>query len=226
MRGFDMFLKTAKRIYERYPDVVFIIVGTDKIAYGGDEEHIAPHKTFKEWALAQDNYDLSRLKFVGRVTPNDLGKLLATTDLHIYFTVPFVLSWSLMDALSCGAVVLGSATTPVKEMIRDGENGLLADFFDADALAAKAIAALKDVAGHRALGRKAEQIITERYSLEAVLPRMLDLYERTAAMKLPGWERLYPPTAVVPPPRMVQAGSIAPPAQPPRIVPKRSPFAG
>ncbi len=133
MRGFDMFLKAAKRIYEQYPDVVFIIVGTDKIAYGGDEEHIAPHKTFKEWALAQDKYDLSRLKFIGRIPPIELGKMLATTDLHIYLTVPFVLSWSMMDALTCALSSPASATSPVKEMIRDGENGLLADFFDADA---------------------------------------------------------------------------------------------
>jgi glycosyltransferase involved in cell wall biosynthesis len=62
------------------------------------------------------------------------------------------------------------------EMIRDGENGLLADFFDAEAFADKAVAALKDLAGHRALGRAAERMIEERYSLEAVLPEMLKLY--------------------------------------------------
>lgn len=223
MRGFDMFMRTAKRIYEQYPNVLFLVVGTDKIAYGGDEEFIAPHKTFKEWALARESYDLSKFRFVGRLTPTDLGQLMAATDLHIYFTVPFVLSWSMMDALSCGAVVLGSATSPVKEMIRDGENGLTADFFDADALAAKGVAALRDVAGHRALGRAAEQMITERYSLEAVLPRMLELYERAAAMKLQGWE---PPAYMTaptppPPPRIVQ------PVSPPRPQPvRRTPFAG
>jgi glycosyltransferase involved in cell wall biosynthesis len=220
MRGFDMFLKTAKRIYEQYPDVIFIIVGTDKIAYGGDEEHIAPHKTFKEWALSRDQYDMNRLKFVGRVSPIDLGKLLAATDLHIYLTVPFVLSWSMMDALSCGAVVLGSATRPVQEMIRDGENGLLADFFDSDAMAAKAIDALKDPAAFRPLGQAAEQMIVQRYSLDAVLPRMLDLYQRTATIKLDGWAPTYAPTPDAPPPRMVQ------PASGVRSPEKRSPFAG
>jgi glycosyltransferase involved in cell wall biosynthesis len=74
--------------------------------------------------------------------------------------------------------VLGSDTAPVREMIKDGENGLIADFFDADALAAKAIGALRDPAAARAMGRAAEQMIVERYSLEAVLPRMLQMYER------------------------------------------------
>src|SRR5439155_2228388 len=121
------------------------------------------------------------------LSPQDLGKLMAAGDLHIYLTVPFVLSWSMMDAMSCGAVVLGSATTPVKEMIRHGENGLLADFFNADDIATKAIEVLKDPDAHRPLGRAAEQMIVERYSLEAVLPQMLALYERAAAIKLQGW---------------------------------------
>src|SRR4029077_20020680 len=140
--------------------------------YGGDENHIKPYKTFKEWTLAQQNYDLSKIRFVGRMMPDDLGKLLAASDLHIYLTVPFVLSWSMMDAMSCGAVVLGSATSPVKEMIRDGENGLMADFFNPDEFAAKAIEVLKDPDAHRPLGRAAEQMIAEQYSLDAVLPQM------------------------------------------------------
>ncbi|MEA2708346.1 MAG: hypothetical protein QOF78_947 [Phycisphaerales bacterium] len=217
MRGFDVFMKTAKKIYQQFPDVVFLVVGSDKVAYGGDEEFIAPHKTFKEWTLAQDQYDLSKFHFLGKIPPTDLGKLLAASDLHIYLTVPFVLSWSMMDAMSCGAVVLGSDTAPVREMIRDGENGLIADFFNTDALAVKAIDALRDPAAARAMGRAAEQMIAERYSLDAVLPRMLRLYERTAAIKLEGWPP--PPPTPVPPPRLI-------PAAPTRPAGRRTPFAG
>jgi glycosyltransferase involved in cell wall biosynthesis len=186
MRGFDLFMRAAKRIYEQYPDVVFVVVGTDRIAYGGDEAYLGGVKTFREWVMARDQYDLSKFRFVGRVPPEELGRVLAATDLHIYLTVPFVLSWSMMDAMSCGAVVLGSDTSPVREMIRDGENGLLADFFDPAAIAAKAVRVLKDPAGHRPLGRAAERFIEEGYSLEAVEPRMVEMYEeavtRRAAM--------------------------------------------
>jgi len=177
MRGFDVFMKAAKKIYTQYPDVKFFVVGTDRIAYGGDEGYIAPHKSFKEWTLAQDQYDLSKFHFTGRMPSPELGKLLASGDLHIYLTVPFVLSWSMMDALSCGAVVLASATAPVREMIRDGENGLLVDFFDTDAMAEKAIKVLQDPAAYRPLGRRAEEVIAEQYSLEAVLPKMLAMYD-------------------------------------------------
>lgn len=183
MRGFDIFMKAAKKIYSQYPDVLFFIVGSDRIAYGGDEQYIAPHKSFKAWTLAQDQYDLDKFVFTGRLPPADLGRLLASSDLHIYLTVPFVLSWSMMDALSCGAVVLGSDTGPVREMIKDGENGLLANFFDTDEIAAKAVAVLKDPAAHRPLGRHAEEMIVRDYSLDAVLPRMLDMYDHAVSAR-------------------------------------------
>jgi glycosyltransferase involved in cell wall biosynthesis len=221
MRGFDVFMKTAKRIYQQMPNVVFLVVGSDKVAYGGDEEFIQPHKTFKEWTLAQDQYDLSKFRFLGKIPSVDLGKLLAATDLHIYVTVPFVLSWSMMDAMSCGAVVLGSDTAPIREMIKDGQNGLIADFFNPDALAAKALDALRDPAAARAMGRAAEQMIVERYSLDAVLPRMLDLYQRAASIKLEGWPP--PPPTPVPPPRSVPSSQMAQ-ARPAAM--RKTPFAG
>ena len=81
--------------------------------------------------------------------------------------------------MSCGAVVLGSATGPVQEMIRDGENGLLADFFDIEGFAAKALGVLTDTDAFRPLGRAAEQMIADHYGMEATIPKMVDLYERT-----------------------------------------------
>jgi glycosyltransferase involved in cell wall biosynthesis len=183
MRGFDIFMRVAKRIAQEYPDVIFLVVGTDRIAYGGDSTYIAPFKTFREWVMSREPFDLSKFAFVGQIPPTDLAQLLAATDLHIYLTVPFVLSWSMVNAMSCGAVVLGSATPPVAEMIKDGETGLLADFFDIEAFAAKAIPVLKAPDAHRPLGRAAEQLIAERYSMEATIPRMIQLYERTVSVK-------------------------------------------
>ena len=179
MRGFDIFMRAAKRIYQQYPNVIFLVIGTDRIAYGGDEQYLGAHKTFKDWTLAQEEFDLTKFKFVGRLPPPELGRVLASTDLHIYLTVPFVLSWSMMNAMSCGAVVLGSATAPVQEMIVDGQNGLLANFFDVDEFAAKAVRVLRDPAAFRPLGRAAEAMIAQRYSLEAVMPQMLAMYEQT-----------------------------------------------
>ena len=179
MRGFDVFLRAAARVTAQVPEAHVFVVGTDRVAYGGDADYIAPAKTFKEWILAREPLDLKRIHFVGRVPPLELAKLLATSDLHVYLTVPFVLSWSMVDAMSCGAVVLGSDTPPVAEMITDGETGLLTNFFDADALATKAAAVLHDPDAYRHLGRAAEQLVADKYSLDVILPRMAAMYEAT-----------------------------------------------
>ncbi len=134
IRGFDVFMKMAKILGDRRKDVLFVVVGQDKVCYGGDERYLGG-KTFKQWVLSNDDYDLSRFVFTGLLPTPDLARLFAITDVHVYLTVPFVLSWSLMNALACGATVIASDTGPVREMIVHGENGLLADFFDAEAMA-------------------------------------------------------------------------------------------
>lgn len=178
MRGFDVFMKVAKKICDARDDVVFLCVGSDRVCYGGDLNRI-DDDSYRSHVLKQDNYDLDRFLFTGRVSPDELVDVFSLSDLHIYLTVPFVLSWSMMNALSCGCTVLGSATAPVREMIQHGENGLMADFFDVDGLSEQALKVLDDVEGHRYMGEAGAKMIRESYSLEKNLPKMLDLYERT-----------------------------------------------
>jgi glycosyltransferase involved in cell wall biosynthesis len=182
MRGFDIFMKMAKKLCDRRKDVLFLIAGEDRVCYGGDEK-VTGQKSFKEWVLAQDNYDLSRFMFLGLVPPPVLAQLFALSDLHVYLTVPFVLSWSLMDALACGATVLASNTAPVREMIEHGQNGLLADFFDVDGLAETADRVLNAPQEYKHLGAAGVGMICSRYSLEVCLPRMLDLYREVLAAR-------------------------------------------
>ena len=179
MRGFDVFMEVAKRVYSAYPDAVFLVVGADRVAYGGDLRGTGG-RTFKQWVLEQDEYDLTRIRFLGNVDPRILAYLLSLSDLHIYLTVPFVLSWSMLNAMACGAVVLASDTEPVREVIRDGVNGILRGFFDPDGLAEAALEVLKDPGACADLGRAARQTVEERYAVELVLPQMLALYEDAA----------------------------------------------
>jgi glycosyltransferase involved in cell wall biosynthesis len=176
MRGFDIFMQTAKVLCDRRRDVLFVVVGDDRICYGGDEDFTGK-KSFKQWVLERDDYDLSRFLFTGPVQIGTLVQLFALSDLHIYLTVPFVLSWSLMDALACGTTVLASDTAPVREMIEPGRNGLLADFFDVEGLADVAGKVLDRPQEYKPLGRAGVEMIRQRYSLEVCLPRMLALYE-------------------------------------------------
>lgn len=176
LRGFDVFMKMARLLCDRRKDVMFVVAGQDRIVYGGEQDQIG-NKTFKEWVLSQDDYDLSRFLFTGLLPPQNLAELFAITDLHVYLTVPFVLSWSLLNALACGATVMASDTEPVREMITHGHNGLLVDFFDIESLAATASEVLDDPAAYRGLGQAGTELVRARYSLDVCLPQMLRLYE-------------------------------------------------
>ncbi len=177
MRGFDIFMKAANIVAKQRTDCLFVIVGEDRCCYGGDER-ITKMKSFKNWVLSQDQYDPSRFLFLGRLPPTDLARLFSVSDLHVYLTVPFVLSWSLMDSLACGATVLGSNTGPIREMITPGKNGLLADFFDIDEFAKIMNQVLDSPATYKDLGRAGTEMIRNNYSLDVCLPKMLALYER------------------------------------------------
>jgi glycosyltransferase involved in cell wall biosynthesis len=180
MRGFDLFMKAAKLIYQRHPDVLFVVVGSDRVCYGGDQKHIGQN-TFRDHVLSQDHYDMSKFLFTGLVSVATLVDILSLSDLHIYLTVPFVLSWSLMNAMACGCTVLASDTAPVREMIVDEEHGLLVDFFDVEGLARRALEVLREPEAYRTLGWRASEMIRERYALDVTLPHLVRLMENTAA---------------------------------------------
>jgi len=178
MRGFDIFMHIAKRLCEINPQVRCLVVGSDEVFYGGDLKHINA-LSFKEYVLAQGNYDLERIHFLGRVPPDMLVQILSLSDLHIYLTVPFVLSWSLLNAMSCKCTVLASATPPVLEVISHGKNGLLCDFFDEEGFVQQAQQVLSDPAAYRKkLGQTARQTVLDTYSQEVTLPRIKAFYNR------------------------------------------------
>ena len=129
VRGFDLFLAVADRIVRERSDVLFVVAGDERAYYGWDTFH-AGGVPFREWAMAGTGVDPSRFVFLGQVPPETLADVLRRSDLHLYLTVPFVVSWSLFNALSTGLVVLGADVEPVREVIEPGVNGLLAPLFD------------------------------------------------------------------------------------------------
>jgi glycosyltransferase involved in cell wall biosynthesis len=179
VRGFDIFMKVARRIYTARPDTIFLVAGRDRVCYGTDLE-LLKTTSFKQWVFSQESYDLSKFRFLEWVQVPDLIQMLHLTDLHLFLTTPFVLSWSLFNALSCGATVLASNVAPVREVVRDGENGLLGEFFDIEGLARRALEVLDDPRAFHPLGEAGARLIREKYSLEVMLPRFAEYYERIA----------------------------------------------
>lgn len=177
MRGFDIFMRAAKKIYKEHPNVVFICVGSERTCYGNDQRHIKT-KTFKEHVLARDDYDLSKFVFTGLVPPRTLVDIMSMGDLHIYLTVPFVLSWSLVNSLSCGCTVLASDTAPVREFVNPGKTGLLEGFYDVDRLAERAVQVIEAPEKYRHLGEAGAAMVRQRYALNKTLPKLMNLFRR------------------------------------------------
>ncbi len=138
-RGFHIFMRALERIQRAHSTCHAVIVGGDDVSYG--KRPICGF-TWRERMLQEVALDPMRTHFLGRVPWPEFVRTLQVSASHVYLTYPFVLSWSVLEALACGCRVIGSRTPPVQEAIRDGENGSLVEFFDVSAIAAGVVAAL------------------------------------------------------------------------------------
>jgi len=177
-RGFHRYMKALPELQKIRPNAYFVIVGGDDKSYSG------AHPSGKCWreVLLEDvesQLDMSRVLFVGKIPYSTLLDLFSITRLHIYFTTPFVLSWSMLEAMACEAPVLASATQPVEEVIFDGENGFLFDYFSADDLVKKVDGLLNNDLLRKKVSEAARQYIVKYYDLRSVcLPKYLELIEK------------------------------------------------
>lgn len=178
LRGLHIFLRSLPRVLEERPNAHAVIIGDHGgVAYGLP----APEgRSWKDIYLKEleGRLDLSRVHFLGRVPRQTYLDALAVSAAHVYLTYPFVLSWSLLEALSAGCVVIASDTAPVREAVQHDRNGLMVDFFDVEGLSRRIIHALAAPDAHHALRRQARADAVARYDLKTVcLPRLVALAE-------------------------------------------------
>ncbi|MDE1146873.1 MAG: glycosyltransferase family 4 protein [Azospirillaceae bacterium] len=183
-RGFHTFMRALPDLLRRRPRAHVVILGGDEVSYGSrPTDH--PHYRAQYLAEVGQGLDLSRVHFLGKVPYATFLNVLQVSAVHVYLTYPFVLSWSLLEAMAAGCLIVGSDTPPVREVVRDGRNGLLVDFFSAEGLAATVAAALESPDRLARLRRRARETAVSRYDLETVcLPAHVQLIEDLAAGRL------------------------------------------
>jgi len=176
-RGFPQFIEAIAYIQERRPNCHVVIVGSERVCYG---KSLPDGTSYKEFMLNKVPLDLSRVHFTGSLPYNQYLQVIQASSVHVYLTRPFVLSWSMIEAMSTGCLVLGSNTAPVAEVIQDGENGLLVDFFAPQQIADRVDEVLNHPTRMAELRAKARETVLERYALADLLPKHLEMIKSIA----------------------------------------------
>jgi glycosyltransferase involved in cell wall biosynthesis len=172
-RGIHTFMRSIPAIQSKRPNARIIIVGGNDVSYG---KKLPQGETYRQRYCAEinDMVDWSKVFFVGNLPYADYLKVLQVSAAHVYLTYPFVLSWSMLEAMSAGCLLIASNTAPVKEVIEHGENGLLFDFFDHEELSMLVAQALENMTGYQNLRNSARNKIISDFDLSTVcMPKLL-----------------------------------------------------
>lgn len=174
-RGFPQFMRAAALLAKRDPRVTFVVAGGDGASYGAMPEDGRP---WREVMMEETGLDPSRIHFLGTVPHPQLIRLFQVSAAHVYLTYPFVLSWSMLEAMAAGVLLVASHTAPVMEFVTHGANGLLTPFFDHAVLASTLAAALAAGDKNRPLRDAARRTVVERIELQTMLKLQTRLLSR------------------------------------------------
>lgn len=173
-RGFHVFMRALPEILQKRPNAHCLIVGGDDVSYGAKPRLGG---NWRQVMLAEVGAQLpmERIHFLGNLQYQDYLRVIQISSCHVYLTYPFVLSWSCLEAMSAGRVVVASNTGPVQEVIEHGVNGLLVDFFNSAALSQQVIDVLGAHQSFQTIGDQARQSVLDRYDLKTrCLPAQSD----------------------------------------------------
>lgn len=190
VRGFHKFMRALPCILAERPNARAVIIGSNEVSYGKASDAQGGYRAEMEREIG-DRVDWSRVHFLGRVPYTAYQQIIQISRAHIYLTVPFVLSWSSMEAMSMGATMIASDTAPVREVMTHGKNAVLVDFHDHDALARQVIEVLERPDDFAHLGPAARAHMVAHYDFSTkCLPQHIaqinDLVPKARAIPLVG----------------------------------------
>jgi len=173
-RGYHTFMRSLPGILAARPEARVLVVGGDDVGYGARPPAGQKWKDifFDE---IKDRIDPARVHFLGKIPYQHFISLLQLSTVHVYLTYPFVISWSLLEAMSAGCAIVASDTKPLHEAIKPDHTGRLVDFFNPAELTEKVLSLLEQPSERARLGKEARAFARQRYDLKTVcLPRQIE----------------------------------------------------
>lgn len=174
MRGFPEFMRDLEQIQKEHPSVHAVIAGTDSIHYSGN---LPEGDTWKNRALREGKFDLSRVHFVGKLPMSRYRQLLRRSNAHVYLTRPFVLSWSLLEAMSTACPLIVSNTAPVREIIDNRKVAISVDFEVRGEIANAVGRFLSDPTEANKIGRNARVHVSKHLAQQMIFPAKLKFFK-------------------------------------------------
>jgi glycosyltransferase involved in cell wall biosynthesis len=179
-RGYHIFMRALPELLRRRPNAQILIVGGDDVSYGARPMPTENGPTsWKDICIAEVRHqiqdkDWARVHFLGKIPYAHFITLLQVSTVHVYLTYPFVLSWSLLEAMSAGCAIVASDTQPLREAIEHDQTGRLVNFFDMAALIEQVDDLLDHPAERQRLGENARSFAQQHYDLHSIcLPRQM-----------------------------------------------------
>jgi glycosyltransferase involved in cell wall biosynthesis len=180
-RGYHIFMRALPALLRQRPKARILIVGGDEVSYGAkpDGDKSWKEQFINEVRLRISDSEWSRVHFLGNIQYEHFIPLLQLSAVHVYLTYPFVLSWSLLEAMSVGCAIVASDTQPLHEAIKHNETGRLIDFFDVESLIDEVCKLLDDPVTRERLGAAARKFAIKTYDRQSVtLPKQVEWVER------------------------------------------------
>lgn len=182
-RGFHVFMRAAQEICRRRPQCQIVVIGGDGVSYG---RNLPNGQTYRQKMLTEVQIDPNRVHFLGQVPYATYLSALQISSVHVYLTVPFVLSWSMLEAMAAGCLVIGSDTAPVREVLQHEKTGLLVDFFSPEKIADSVDRAINEREVLRDIRQAARAHIIKHYNYQLGLENYQRLVEKITGKHIMG----------------------------------------